>query len=786
MTENQFDKMAADFLDSVGGTDEELKWHFRTFYDVQKGMPGYDPDRAGETKAYHSTYDKCKTFLHNANNDATKHGVFVVINGGGTKDAQIDDIRAVWLDMDIKDFKDYGDYEQAVKFAYEGRYSNHDPEVPEWPKPSVVVQSGNGQHIYWLLDGGECEPKNFKRVQQALAKKFKGDQAVCNPARIMRLPGTKHWKTGAARTVKTVQDIGGFYNLDDLLRGLDVSLEEVVEAPNQPATAFKLNSRPETPETVKDLRSALSRISADCSRDEWFKVLTAVKAHGFSVGMEMAREWSQSAPDRYIAEHFERDWQSLKTDGGVSPATLYWMAGADPDRCPDTDTDDGKACRFNVWAGGQVMYSNEGWYWWTGAYWKPDTAKVEAELMRFAKELVVDTGKALGEATASGDKGSIAVATANFKAAKRMQYAQTRKGVMDSLRVMTTVSKDKLNVELMELCTPSGVVDLKTGRLLPPVPEQRHTLCTGVPYEADAQCPLWLEFLGSTFNRNKDIIAYVKRWFGYMLTGSVAEEAMLFGYGSGANGKSVLANLLAHIMGTYCGQVNNKLLTVNRSQSSSQASPELARLEGLRVALLNETAAGERWDDAKIKSLVSKERIVARNLHSEERSFTPTAKLFVRGNNKPSISDTSDGLWRRLHLLDFPNRLTVKERDMKLEEKLKAEGAGILAWAVQGCLEWQEQGLAAPDRVMEAVKEYRGSEDLVQEWIGDHLESGGRTLRTDLYNAFKRFAKGIKPISAQVFYESLSNNGFKELKSMGARYFQCRLREESPTGFVQD
>lgn len=753
------DKYVYEFLEALGGAENE--WHFRAL-----------PERPGTNaplKSFEGDADTNLALLRAANTGGA--GIFAVINPGGQKDLQITAIMGVWLDLDAKDFKDHSDYCNALRMACEGRYSTLDPKPANWPEPSLQVKSGGGAHVYWVLTEESCPVSKFKSVQQALARKFRGDPAVCNPARLMRIPGFSHWKTGEIKPVELLScNADLVYELDDLLLRLGVSVDAPV-ASTSTEVAFTANSRPDTPVNVAALRKALLRVDANCSRADWIKALCSIKAHCFVEGEQIAREWSATSSEKYNAEQFTKDWNSLSAKGSVTSSTIYWLAGPEAEACPDPSTDDGLACRFSEWLGGRVMHARGEWHCWTGAYWKPDGGSVERLLKVFAKEYA---RQALDDFMRNPEDSK---SKANKRASLRLLDVPKQTNVLSSLRVLLRVDDENLDADPFLLCVPNGQVDLRVGELLAPDSAQRHTRCAGVPFEPNSECPQWLHFLDETFQHDKAVIDYVQRWFGYMMSGSVQEEKLLFGFGTGRNGKSVLANVLAHIMGTYCGQADSSLLTGGRRDSGA-ASPEIVRLAGLRVALLNETQVGEKWDDHRIKSLVSTEKVVARNLYGAPFAFNPTAKLFVRGNNRPQIADTSDGMWRRLVLLDFPNRLSVQQVDMGLETRLKGEGSGILAWAVRGFLGWQTQGLATPHCVGAAVESYRGVEDVIREWIEDRLDHGGFSSRRDLFADYMQISGKTRPPSDRTFYQRLRDHGFIETKSSGVRGFKVSLKPE--------
>ena len=131
------------------------------------------------------------------------------------------------------------------------------------------------------------------------------------------------------------------------------------------------------------------------------------------------------------------------------------------------------------------------------------------------------------------------------------------------------------------------------------------------------------------------------------------------------------------------------------------------------------------------------------------------------GNHKPVIRETSDGMWRRIMLIGFWQKIPEEKRDARLPEKLKAEGAGILNWALAGLADYQTNGLFIPASVRKATSEYQAEQDVLGEWLGEHLERApeDRVLRKDAYRAYRFWAR---------------ENGHGE---MSQKKLTCRLKE---------
>jgi putative DNA primase/helicase len=188
-------------------------------------------------------------------------------------------------------------------------------------------------------------------------------------------------------------------------------------------------------------------------------------------------------------------------------------------------------------------------------------------------------------------------------------------------------------------------------------------------------------------------LAYLQRAVGYALTGLTQEHALFFAYGTGANGKSVLLSTAAGLLGDYHKTAPIETFTAS---NSDRHPTDLASLRGARLVTATETEEGRRWAEARIKQLTGGDTISARFMRQDFFEFAPSFKLFIAGNHKPSLRSVDEAIRRRFHLVPFAVTIPSEERDSDLAEKLKDEWPGILAWLIEGCLEWQTEGLRRP------------------------------------------------------------------------------------------
>lgn len=247
-------------------------------------------------------------------------------------------------------------------------------------------------------------------------------------------------------------------------------------------------------------------------------------------------------------------------------------------------------------------------------------------------------------------------------------------------------------------------------------PEEFISKLSPTAFDIEAAAPNWTKFL-QTIQPDVEIRNFLQRFMGYCLTGLTVEQCLLFFYGIGRNGKSTFLDAIGSVIGDYAVTLSIDSFAGDSRRGGSEATPDLARLPGARLVAASEPEMGVRLKDALIKSLTGGEVIPVRRLHEDFFEVHPQFKIILSGNHKPRIDDTSDGIWRRVFLVPWEVQIPKEEVDRDLPVKLKNEAAGILAWMVNGCIEYLNSGLNPPEKVLAATKEYREDSDPIGAFI---------------------------------------------------------------------
>jgi len=203
---------------------------------------------------------------------------------------------------------------------------------------------------------------------------------------------------------------------------------------------------------------------------------------------------------------------------------------------------------------------------------------------------------------------------------------------------------------------------------------------------------------------------------------------------------------------------------------------DLAMLRGARLVTASETEEGRSWAESRIKQMTGGDPISARFMRQDFFTYLPQFKLSLIGNHNPRLKNIDDAVRRRFNLVPFLNQVPKEKQDQQLQEKLRAEGPGIMQWLVDGCLSWQKIGLKAPEAVKAATKKYFDEQDLIGQWLEEFYESsqGATVAHADLFRSWALFAQGAgaDPGLQRQLTTELERRGYEAGKSGSVRHIK--------------
>lgn len=610
--------------------------------------------------------------------------------------------------------------------------------------PSLEVASGGvtaeGRrklHLYWKLsEPAEGEDiTTVCRLRHAIASKVGGDLSFRSAHQPIRVAGSVHAKTSIARLVEVLAVNAGEYDLGELAAAV-MAMPPLDGLGGESGSTFDFNGAEAGRGAVTELFGqqvreggadgttrfdALSRIIGYWIRRSREGHVTPAQAWDEIVAYNEARIVPPWPADR-LRQEAERLWRRDAAHSAEQPAAGDGGGSGEPP-LPVGFTEDALALEFTARHASDWRYIAVWGQWlaWTGTRWEREATLRAYDLARLVCR------DAAGRCTNGKIKARISAAS-TVAAVERLARSDRRHAATSEI----------WDGDPWLLNTPAGIVDLRSGAI------NRHDRALAMTRLAAAapagDCPTWQRFLATVTGGDAELQAYLARVVGYCLTGVTSEHALFFLYGTGANGKSVFVSTIAAILGDYA---TTAAMDMFMATTGDRHPTDMAGLRGARMVSSIETEQGRRWAESKLKALTGGDRITARFMRQDFFEFTPQFKLLVAGNHKPAIRNLDEAMRRRLHLIPFTVTFPPARRDQRLQDKLLAERDGILAWAVQGCLEWQRVGLRPPAAVNAATEEYFTAEDALGRWLEECCRRGPNLTETTaaLFAAWKGWAE---------------------------------------------
>lgn len=556
-----------------------------------------------------------------------------------------------------------------------------------------------------------------------------------------------------------------------------------------------------TAETIVGLRSALAGMADRRAEDrvEWINVLQALaslKETPFAdEAFELAQTFSARSQGKFNPDDLAARWDGMAPTQITHKSIFHWakedgwpgssvrdlgQGTFDAPVLPKCDardgthdtrplTENGNALRMLDAHGERLRYVPDAQRWlaWNGGAWRWDAGAAGVRSL----------AAALGNTTIYAEGARHLGEMEHFtKWARKSQELKTINNGVTLLSDCAAVRLPLANIDADHFAVgfdqARQVIDLHSGATRAAAPADYITKSLRVEAIGDpAKAVRWAQFLDQVFEGDAELIDWLQRFAGYLLTGSTREQIFLFCFGHGANGKSVFIEVLKHIMGDYARAIASETLSESRRQAGS-ATPDLAALIGARLALCPETEDNTALAESLVKSLVGGDTMAVRENYKAPVQFTPNFKLIMAGNHQPIVKGNDNGLWRRVRLVPFNRTFAPGERDTHLLDALKAEAPHILAWMVAGCIAWQQRGLAdTPDVVRAATDAYQADQDATGVWLEECTVSGAQheVAAGDLYASYKVWCidNGMRPASAVALGRRLRERGYPTRKTSG-------------------
>ena len=689
------------------------------------------------------------------------------IQKGPKERATIKDIQAInclYVDLDLEDFDD----DNSLLLAHIKKLHH---------RPSVIISSGGGYHCYWLLEEPFILDTNFKRdiaidMQKRWVLYIGGDLAALDIARILRVPGTKNYKyEGDPLPVKTVytnyDNLYSLITLQEALPEKSISFEDEDDEDSeinipQPVRPNDLNIRDiidlakEAANGQKFLQlhknidgNYASSSEADLAYCEILAFWTGGDYEKmdkiFHSSDRMRVKWNRKDYKYDTLTKAIRQTSSFYTDpGGLLTAGAH---------------DEGNAsCTYAKIK--DVVAFNEalGWLQYKNAHWEAENSA------KLIEDAIIDTLKAR-RAAAAKIENSEDILRATNPTAQHMLNAKRL------LQRKVTISISEFDISLDELNCLNGVLNLKTGELLPHHYKHRFTYCLPVKYNPDATSELWQTWLLDTVGDKQDIVDFLQLALGYSLSGRTQEELMFYIWGPARGGKGVFTETIISLLGKrpLATEVDIELFMAKES-NSGRANFSLAALKAARFVAASESKENEWLNAKRIKQWTGNNFVTAAHKYGRDFTYSPQFKIWLTSNFPPQMNADDDAAWGRIKIIEFPNsHLGHEDKTLKSRMLEPNNLEGILAWMVKGAIEWYKlggAGLKPPQTIINSTKDARDDVDWVSIWIQEDIiltdNSKNKITSADYYQEYKDWCmlNGVSTKGIRALNRSLKQSGY--------------------------
>jgi putative DNA primase/helicase len=658
-----------------------------------------------------------------------ERGLYFVVNSGGQSKATINRITAFFAESD------------SITKEEQHRLLDMAPL-----KTSIRVETSRSVHAYWLADG-PCSVSEWEQFQSRLICYLNGiglrtDESIKDASRVLRLPGFDHLsydgKTGEYERVPVK-----LVELEPQRRYTLAAMKKMFGKTTN--STFDVGLSKEVPDRILDGEGRTREI---------LSLAGSLNYRGMSPP-EMLAMLRIVNEQRCVPPLTDEKLESI-----VNSVSNYESANPiGNSRKKENLTDLGNARRLVRLHGDDLRFDSKRSLWlaWNGIRWVEDS---EGDVMRLAKE--VPTAM-IAEAASLKDEHR----TALLKHAMRSESSRAIRAMLDLAKSEGEIaaSVEDFDSHHHLLNVSNGTIDLRTGRLQEHHREDMITKLVPVAYDENASARLFGTFLDRIFDGNQSLISFMQRVCGYSITGETGEQCIFVLYGTGANGKSTLIEIVAAVNAEYGAHVRTEALMKQKNTSAGAASEDIAELRGARFVSAVETNVGQKLAEGLLKQITGQDRVKARRLYGHNMEFRPTFKLWLACNDKPEIGGTDHAIWRRIHLIPFDVTIPENEREKRILDKLKAELPGILAWFVRGASEYYKEGLKVPAEVKRATERYKAEQDTLSDFIDDTCELGDHLTTSvgEMYGMFQAWAQanGEALMPRKLFTQMLRARGFK-------------------------
>jgi len=309
--------------------------------------------------------------------------------------------------------------------------------------------------------------------------------------------------------------------------------------------------------------------------------------------------------------------------------------------------------------------------------------------------------------------------------------------VLELIRGKTYIDRDDLNANKWEIALKNKIYNIKEDNFRNHNPKDLFSVSIPVKYDKKADCPKIKKFLSEILDPSN--IPVIQELFGYCLYREYPIQKAIMFIGEGANGKSVLLNLLK----TFLGKENVSSIPLQSLDRNRFAASQLYnKLANIYPDISNRAL----YDTGVFKMMVGGDMITAEQKFRDGFNFTNYAKLLFSCNQLPETHDNTKAYFRRWIIIDFPNTFKGSKADKKLIHKLTTEEelSGLLNWAIEGLKRLTTEWDFTNSKAMNEIERiYKMKSSPLSAFVDSELEinMGEYVTKDELYEKFQDFCE---------------------------------------------
>lgn len=788
---------AREFISALTGSDTSLVT-FQVFYDPKPPHP-QRPDLAA---TWSNTLDASVDFLNHRQSE--KCGVYMCINGTdglGREEHNITDLRVFFVDFD-------GQAE------------------PEWVLQPHLIQKRDETHghAFWLINGQGLSKEDWTDVQKRLSLYYGTDGQVVDPARVVRVPGTLHYKNpNNPVSYSIISNVSGElprYTVTEVIdkHPLSTELDEFLTRWSETKRGIQDGVGYECSDhEIRNFIGFISNAAHPAVQGSGTFELIRVASYGHDHGIPLATTqqllwehynprclppWKESERDHFNQVCFRAykyatsapgcktvkagllalpleeptcGWDNQREEFGPKPIDEYLTKTMTlEDMTRETNRLDHDSAEILM----ATLDAKSPHYDFARAF---DGINFNGtDIIRANKQFYIFGGRSWRTVDDEVIKAKVQNSIAHYKPADSFTSGIFRV-FCDLVTVetaengtwLTDPNRDTTNLAVFS----NGIVDLGLDSPVL-IPHTYEYFCFNeLPYEYKplAQCPSWHQFLTSIWDNNSVLKRQLQQWMGYCLTRDTSLQKFAILMGKPRAGKGVIADVITNMIGeanVSSPSLSNLTKDSTLDKMSTSAVAFIPDAHNVHINVRDAVLSN-------FKAITGEDSVSWHRMYKGGQTARMKLKFIMSTNNIPDFVDPSGALVARMLLFPFYKSFIGIE-DVTIKPRLMGEIEGILQWAIAGLRDLRANG----NRFVEANEGLAEKEEIredmfpLAQYVNElcRLEPGVFTRLEDLYNGYRLWSisNGVKsPMSMVGFNKCLRNSALpiRHAREHGQRGF---------------